>query len=275
MSRTKWSDDKIIARLISNKTQRTYWDNIRELRKRASTELFGKCLALTKSQNAKERKIGIHVLAQLSNENNIRPFSKKTIELFINLLKKEEVPVNIMSILYGIGHNNEIVTKYEDVELITSFKNHNKDCVREGVTFALGGIINPKAISALIELSEDKCSYIRNWATFGIGNLLDFDNTDIRQCLWKRVNDKHQETKLEAINGLAKRSDKSIKPIIEKELHDGEFGTLLFEAIIELKDKTLLPTLEKQLLISECDESIQTDWINDLKDCIEKLKHSC
>lgn len=273
MSRVKWNDNKLLFRLKNNKTDRTYWDNITELRKRASNELFSKCVKLTKSKIEKERMIGIDMLAQLSSKGNIRPFSKKVIEIYLDLLKKEKTPLNLMSILYGIGHNNENITTDEQVNLIASFQNHNEDCVREGVTSALSGLESKMAIETLISLCEDKRSYIRDWATFGIGNLLDIDNDNIRKCLWKRVNDKHQDTKLEAILGLAKRKDKAIKTFIVRELLDGEFGTLLFEAIEELNDKSLVPILEEQLQKSEKNKNINPEWIKDLRDCLDKLKN--
>jgi len=272
MSKKNWNNETIINRLIFNKTTKTYWNNISELRSRASKELFEKCVELTKSQNDKERMIGIDLLAQLSDKNRIRPFSKKVIGIYINLLKKENNPINLMSILYGIGHNSENITKNTHIELICTFKNHQEDCVREGVTFALNGIDNENAIETLIFLSEDRRTYIRNWATFGIGTQLEIDNSDIRKCLWKRVYDKHQDTKLEAIYGLAKRKDKDIKTIIVKELQNYEFGTLLFDAIEELNDKTLLPILELHLQKSEKDKTINSEWINDLNECINKLK---
>ena len=46
--------------------------------------------------------------------------------------------------------------------------------------------------------------------------------------MWNRVNDKHQETKLEAIVGLAKRKDTQVNEIIKREIIDGEYGVLLF-----------------------------------------------
>jgi len=57
MSRKDWTDDKLISRLINNKTDKSRWDNISALRKRPGQELFDKCVELTKSNNPKIRKI--------------------------------------------------------------------------------------------------------------------------------------------------------------------------------------------------------------------------
>jgi hypothetical protein len=65
MSRKKWSSEKIFERLLTNKTNRTYWDNISELRSRPNREVFNRAFLLTKAVTTKEQIIGIHVLAQL------------------------------------------------------------------------------------------------------------------------------------------------------------------------------------------------------------------
>ena len=132
------------------------------------------------------------------------------------------------------------------------------------------GVKKKKAIKSLIILSTSKINSVKNWATFGLGTLIEKDSKHIRKALWNRINDKHEETKFEAIVGLAKRKDIRIKKIIKKELHQKEFGSLLFEAISELQDNSFLPLLKK----IHKKEHINTNigWIYDLKRCITSLK---
>ena len=98
--------------------------------------------------------------------------------------------------------------------------------VKEGLVSALWFTDNLQAINVLIKFTEDRLSHIRDWATFYIGQG-ERNNKQIRNALWNRINDKHQETKFEAIVGLAKRKDTRVIEIIKRELLDGEFGTLL------------------------------------------------
>lgn len=77
---------------------------------------------------------------------------------------------------------------------------------------------NIQAIDALIDLSNDKVASIRNWATFGLGSQIETDNNKIRKALWSRTSDKNQDTKLEAIVGLANRNDIKVKEIINSTL---------------------------------------------------------
>lgn len=271
MSRKNWTDEKLFFRLINNKSDKTYWDNIRELRSRANANIFNTCVKLIKSSRPKERIIGIDILAQLGLTP--RPFFKESHKLFFDILKKEKDPKVLLSVLYAIGHNNEKL-KPDEISLLISFKNSADEGVREGLVSALLSVDNKLAIDTLIHLTTDKVSHIRDWATFGIGTQIEKDNKKIREALWKRVNDKSQETKLEAIVGLAKRKDIRVKEIIERELMSGEYGTLLFEAIEELKDKGFIPLLQQNLKKAKVDKGIKPEWIKDLKVCITKLQQS-
>lgn len=268
MSRKNWTDDILIYRLINNKTDKSRWDNISELRNRPSEELFSKCRELTKSNNTKLRKIGVDILAQLGLP--LRPFLNETLKLYFDLLNVETDPEVLMSLLYSIGHNNEKLDKNQ-IDKICSFINHDNNLVKEGLVSALLGIDNLTAIETLIKLSSDKLNYIRNWATFGLGTQIERNNKNIIEALWERVNDRHQETKLEAIVGLAKRKDNRINDIIRRELIGGNFGTLLFEAIIETQDKEFLPILKQNLITIKADKTINTEWEEDLKNCIDEL----
>jgi len=268
MSRKNWTDEKIISRLINNKTDKSRWENIRTLRQRPSEELFLQSVELTKSDNTKIRKIGIDILAQLGSSP--RPFLKETLKIYFELLEIETDPDVLMSLLYSIGHNNEELNK-EQIEKICSFIDYENGWVKEGLVSALLGIDNSTVIESLTKLSSDKLSHIRNWATFGLGTQIERNNKIIREALWNRVNDKHQETKLEAIVGLAKRKDNRVNEIIKREIIDGEYGILLFEAILEIKDKEFLPLLKQNLKSIKSDKNIDPEWEKDLKNCINEL----
>ncbi len=268
MSRKNWTDEKIISRLINNKTDKSRWENIRTLRQRPSEELFLKSVELTKSDNTKIRKIGVDILAQLGLSP--RPFLKETLKVYFELLEIETDPDVLMSLLYSIGHNNDELDK-EQIDKICSFIDNENSWVKEGLVYALLGIDNLTAIETLIKLSSDKLSHIRNWATFGLGSQIERHNKNIREALWNRVNDKHQETKLEAIVGLAKRKDNRVNEVINREIIDGEYGTLLFEAILEIKDNEFLPLLKENLKSIKNDKNINPEWKKDLKNCINEL----
>jgi hypothetical protein len=267
MSRKTWTNDKLFTRLLANKSDKTYWDNITELHLRSTEDVFTKCCELIKSRNKKANIVGIDVLSQLGLG---RPFQNETLQLFFEVLENAEDSEIIRSVLSGIGHNNHQTLNDSQIKFLSTFKDHIEPEVRYGLVFSLLFVKSENAINTLIYLTNDKTAWIRDWATFGIGQI-DRNNKTIREALWKRVNDKHQDTKLEAIAGLAKRKDIRVKEIIKRELSGGEYGTLLFEAIEELNDKDFLPLLNITLESAEKDKTINSQWIDDLKSCLERL----
>lgn len=268
MGRENWTSEKIFERLVNNKSEKTYWNNISELRKRANDKVYNKACEFAKSQIDKKKIIGIDVLAQLGFDPRFR--QNETIKLYFELLKKKQNDDVLFSLFFGISHNNEKLTNNQVLQLI-KFKNSKNNDIRYSLVSAISGVDNPKAIETLIELSEDKFSSIRNWATFGIGTLSEENNDSIINALWERTKDKHQETKLEAIVGLANRKQVAVKDQIIEELKSGEYGTLLFDAIETLNDKEFIPHLENNLKSVKNDSGIKEEWIADLKQCLSNL----
>lgn len=255
---------------MNNKTQQTFWDNISELRKRPNNEVYNKAFKLAKSKSEKEKIIGVYVLAQLGFDPRYQ--QDKTVELYFELLKNEKSKKVISAILSSISHNNENLSE-KQISKLLEFKNHNDSNIRFDLTLAISCLENDGAIKALIELSNDKDSDIRNWAVFGLGTQIENDTEEIRNALWNRVNDNHFETKSEAIVGLANRKDKRIKNVIISELENGDYGSLLFEAILTIKDKDFLPPLNENLIIAKTDEDdIKNGWVFALEETIDELK---
>jgi len=220
------------------------------------------------SNNDKKKEIGIDVLAQLGATP--RPFYKQSTKLYFELLPTLKNPRVLYSLLYAVVHNNEKLNSIQ-IAAISLFKNHTDTHIRQVVVASLLGVDNMAAINILIELSTDKVISIRNWATFGIGSQIKRKTGSITAALWNRTNEKHQETRFEAIVGLAARKDIRTKDLIKRELSTGEFGTLLFGAIEELGDLEFLPVLKKLYKKSNVDESIGEQWLKALKNCIDEL----
>ena len=269
MSKQNWSDDKLLDRLMHSKSERNRWDNIQVLWRRPSETLFTKCVALSQSDEPKNRRIGIDILSQFGFAP--RPFLRQSITLYFELLETEKDSNVLSSLLCAIGHNNDILSNPQ-IEKLCSFKCTNDELIKQGLVSAIGFISNKNAIDVLIKLSADKSNYIRDWATFYLAQGRR-NNEKIRTALWARIADKHQDTKFEAIVGLAKRKDRRVTDIIKRILLHGKYGTLLFEAIEELNDEQFLPLLQQNLESVKDDDSINSIWLKELQKCIEKLKN--
>lgn len=212
MSRQHWTNDKLFTRLLNNKSDKTYWDNISELRKRGSEDIFTRCYQLATTGNDLERKTAIDVLAQMGHVP--RPYYTQTIALCFKLLATEKQPNVLRAILYAIGHNNQQLDA-QQTSRVVSFKEHANKDVRFAMVFALLTVDNKTAIDTLIALSTDKIADIRNWATFGIGSQITTNSEEITAALWNRINDTDEDTRLEAISGLAQRKDPRVKDLPE------------------------------------------------------------
>ena len=217
MSRKNWTDKKIFERLLYNKTQQTFWNNINELQNRPNQFVYDTAYKLAQSSDEKERIIGIYVLAQLGFDP--RMYQQKTVDLYFDLLKNETSLKVLVALLSSIGHNNDRLSTKQINQLINfNLKNHHLSTIRYYVVMSLLSVKDDSAISTLIELSNDCFSNIRNWATFGLGSQIEIDNPTIKKSLWNRVNDIDEETKMEAIIGLSERKDEKIRKMILQEL---------------------------------------------------------
>lgn len=269
MSRKNWPEDKLFLSLLNNKSDKAYWENIRELRTRGSKEIFSRSYLMASSGNDREKKIAIDILAQLGAP--LRPFYKPTIKLLFELLQKNSNPDVLSAILYAIGNNNQQLSAAQ-IAQISFFKSDANKNIRQGVVFSLLGVDKRPAINILTALTTDRLTSIRNWATFGIGSQTHRKTKNISDALWNRMNDRHQDTRFEAIMGLAVRKDIRVKEIIKRELSAENFGRLLFQAIAELADTAFLPVLEKIQNKSTRSKDINQSWLDSLNTCIADLR---
>lgn len=253
-----FSNEEVFTRLLNNKSKSNYWNYIRELRKRKSTDIYQKATELTNSNDDHVKVIGINILAQFGYP---RKHKKQTLKNYFNLLKSKNSINVISSILYGIGHNNEILTDNQ-IDIICRFKYSKSATIRYSLAFALSGVENDNAINTLIQLSNDKDSDIRDWATFGIGSQTALDNLEIRQALWERVNDTDRTTRDEAIAGLAKRKDHRIKEILKNELNKADnLSSSTLEAIEDLDDNDFIELIEQKINKNRTEQTIPEDWL--------------
>lgn len=135
--------------------------------------------------------------------------------------------------------------KPDDLTPIISLADYNDSRVRRAVAEALGGREGDDAIDTLIQLSKDDAAIVRDWATFSLGTQCDADSTQIRQALLDRMNDPDDDTRAEALFGLARRHDRRVLVPLLDELKSGNVGSLVVEAAGELAAPELLEVLKE------------------------------
>ena len=96
-----------------------------------------------------------------------------------------------------------------------------------------------------MDLSKDKSRDVRNWATFGIGSMIEADTPQIRRVLQERLKDKDREIRGEALVGLARRRHPQSNKWTLRALAEKRPMVLYLEAAEILKKKALLPALKR------------------------------
>lgn len=259
MSRKNWSSEKLFFRLLNNKTNKTYWANVSELRKRPSEEVYEQAFELAQSAIDKEITLGVDVLAQLGVAKRYN--QAKTVELYFDLLKVPQSPNVLYTILSAIGHNNASLTK-RHISKLAEFKDHNYSDVRFGLVFALSCVDLEIAIELLIELMNDKHPDVRDYATFSIGTQSEMNTPEIIEALKARLDDSHRMPRVEAIIGLALRKDPSVKEILIDELKDiDDHGSFILESIKALEDADFIPLINKQITKNKVTQQVNEKWL--------------
>lgn len=252
------STKELVELALSEEDEELAWQLVSVLHYRATREVFESAKILCQSQNAKERILGINILGQLGIPD--RAFTDESLPILFTLLEREQDEKVLSSIGVALGHIGDV----KAVKPLANMKNHPSEEVRFGVAFGLLGHTEDLAIDVLIELSNDEDEEVRNWATFGLGSLIDVDNNGIREALFNRLSENNSEIRGEAFVGLAIRGDKRIIELLLQELSSEEVGVLAIEAAKEIKD----PRLHSVLIGLK-------DWWDVDKDLLDEAIQNC
>lgn len=185
----------------------------------------------------------------------------------LELLRGATDPAILVAAIRALGH----AWDEQACLAVLPFATHPDPDVRlEVARAAPGGLDSDDAqtavAAALIQLSEDVATEIRDWATFGLGSILDIDSTEIRSALAARLNDADFDTRCEALVGLAERKDERVFPATLKLLRAESVPRLAVDAARALADPRLLGPLRElepwwdvdpdllRLAINECQQ---------------------
>jgi HEAT repeat protein len=233
------------AALAENWDSDERWKYIRELHRRGDRDAYDTARELATSNVPEEREVAVDVLGQLGARDNYedRPFREATVDFLIGLLATERAPRVLSSAATALGHLDHASA----IAPLVALRGHTDSGVRFGVVLGLHGHDDDTAIRALIELSTDSDEEVRDWATFGLGTMVDSDSPEIRAALAARLDDPHEDTSAEAVAGLAKRGDtRALEPLLV--LLETNQGPLVDEAAwamaVHTGDGRLRPYIE-------------------------------
>lgn len=209
------------------------------LHARFNAAIFAHAIAWSENQSADLRRAAADLLAQAHFGNP--EFEEPAGVVLVRMLGREKHPETLHSLAIALGHNGHPGR----IPLLVNLRAHEDNGVRSAVTYGLAGCNDPDAVAALIELSRDADTDVRDWATFALGSQTELDNGAIRQALWARVDDTDLETQGEALVGLVRRKDSRVGQLLGRLLLEPTVSYRVVEAAEEYRRPELLDQLRK------------------------------
>lgn len=217
-----------------------------QLRRRGTRDVFNAARDLLNG-DAEEQELGCAILSELGWPERRKgsgkwPFRDESVPLLLSATESPHSPVVEMAII-ALGR----LEADEVVRAAAKLASHPEEGVRQAVAMALLTREDDASIDVLVCLSTDAESDVRDWATFGLGVQCHRNDASVLDALADRLEDPHDQTRLEAIEGLAKKGDARAIPSILRELKsDGLYeGTL--DAAIALPNRAFVEPLRNWL----------------------------
>ena len=267
--RESWRVPTLVRRALTAKNEDLSWKCIVVLQRRGTLEVLAAATQLCHSDKAREREVGADILGQARAPD--KDSSREALKVLHRMLRSELVPDVLDSVLVAIGHAQHAEDR-RGLRRIAAFRRHPNKNVRFGVVMALSGREDSISVRTLIELTRDPAGLVRDWSTFGVGTLIDLDTPRIRRILRERLADTDNETRCEAIMGLAKRKDRSTKGALLLELASDRVTTLAFEAAAEYGDRDMILHLQRHLRVAQAEDRGDSYWLRVLKDAVKTLR---
>jgi HEAT repeat protein len=184
---------------------------IGRLHRRSDAAAFLAAAEAAKAADLELRLVAVEVLGQLGFASG-RPYREETLPILLDELDQAVDPRLLEAVLNALAHLGD----GRALTPVLRHAAHRDDRVRRAVAFTLPSITDQsgpasEAVDALIGLSEDADEGARDWATFGLAELLETDSPQIRAALTARLGDSGPIAD-QARAGLVKRSEPAAEP---------------------------------------------------------------
>lgn len=208
------------------------------LQRSTSREVFDKAIDLCKSSIVNERALGVIVLMRKPGLT----YRNEAVQAVRMLAEIEGDETVIGDLAYAISHL--------DIDNMLPFLQRAAGsadpATRMAAAYSLAALSDEGAIECKISLSRDPDDNVRDWSTIGLYLALEGDQykrQDIRDALYDRVNDCHEDTHYEALEGLARCKDsRVIEPLIVALACDNVWISAI-DSAKEMGDPALYPSL--------------------------------
>ena len=231
------SVDELVNAALGDLDEDKAWEAVAALHFRGTAEVLQRARTLCESDCCQEQRLGADILGQLGVPN--RSFPAECTSILIRMLDNERDADVLQAIFVAFWHLDDDPRVYR---FAAAYAEHHDPDVRHAVVLALTGYEDPIAVNCLIRLMTDSDSDVRDWATFGIGTQLNLDTPEIRAALLARLDDADDDTRGEAMIGMARRKDQRVISAIERDLATSATEKAIDAAAL-LGSPSLLPSL--------------------------------
>lgn len=162
----------------------------------------------------------------------------------LELLHRERDPAVLGPVIEAIG-----VARCEQGSLeLLPWTQHPDPTIRlEAVQSIPGGTesfeTSATVADALTRSTRDASDEVRDWATFGLGTILDIDTSAVRATLFACATDPDGNVRDEALVGLARRRDRRALALVQERLAGDRVSQKVWEAAELLATPALLDVL--------------------------------
>jgi len=250
--------DEFINAALGELDEHRAWDAVSALHWKGNIDVLWRAQGLCESDCCQERRLGADILGQLGVPN--RCFPTECASILIRMLDNEHDADVLQAVFVAFFHLDD---DPRVCRLAAEYAEHPDPNVRHAVVLALTGYEEPIALNSLIRLMTDSDSDVRDWATFGIGTQLNLDTPELRASLMARLDDADDDTRGEAMIGMARRKDQRVIGAIERDL-----ATSATEKAIEAAELLGSPSLLPSLLALR--ESLDVS-----PSCLERAIRAC
>jgi HEAT repeat protein len=241
------------AQALAARTSPAYWRRVAHLQQQGTREILDYAATALGSRNAKRRQLGADVLGQLGYQHPLPPFKGKSASVLKALLKVERDPSVLAAVVMALAR----LRVRSAINLLEPLAKHRSKEVRLALAAELPWCTwdsgeerpDPRVTATLIDLSRDPAAEVRNWACFSLSSSGE-DSTDISAALWERTRDRHYDTRIEALRGLALRRDARVRsPLREavQAIGADRLGTWVIDDLLDyaewVRDRQLIKAL--------------------------------
>jgi HEAT repeats len=233
---------------------------VEELRARGGRSAADRAMHMVGSADRAERFVGIGVLNNFWAEQNF-PFLEEFAPVLIRALdtEDEEQLDRVINCLHKTRSPSALVP-------LLQLARHPSNLVRLRVAQGLPSLVEvgrvseaDPLVSALLAMMRDEDEQVRDWATFGVGSMLNVDGPSIRTELRAALLDSGDDVRAEALAGLVRRRDECAFDEVVGALRCESVGRLAVQAAAILGDERLEEILEE--LVSWWDvNTADLDW---------------